>query len=71
MHLPEVFVCQQKCPNAVDDERQRGGKKQKSDRGYDTHKSHWWYKRQTQKSLDRSRGLKMSIIISLLIEIIM
>ena len=26
MHLPEVFVCQQKCPNVVDDERQRGGK---------------------------------------------
>ena len=22
MHLPEVFVCQQKCPNVVDDERQ-------------------------------------------------
>ena len=30
MHLPEVFVCQQKCPNVVDDERRHEVEKGKS-----------------------------------------
>ena len=30
MHLPEVFVCQQKCPNVVDDERRQELEKGKS-----------------------------------------